>query len=608
MFEKQSVFTLSLALIGTVGGLGAAASTKEAPRLTVERLYEDPALSGPTPRKLEFSPDGSLVTFLKPKEEDFEVLDLWAHDTRTGEEWRLVDSTALVPEGTEISEEEKARRERMRIREKGIVDYDWDSRGRAVLVPLAGDVFFVDVEDDLEIRRITDTETHETDARISPGGRYVSYVRDQDVFAFDLESGEKRALTTGGEGTVSHGVAEFVVQEEFNRYTGYWWSPDDRFLAYFRVDESPVEVIERVDIAADEVAVVPQRYPRTGRPNAVSELFVLDLENDERVPVELGDDPEVYFPRVDWVEASESLVVQRLNRDQTRLDLLAVDPETGESERILRETAETWINVTDGFTPFETSDEFLWLSERDGFRHVYLYRGDGELQRQVTSGPWVVEEIVGVDEDDGLVYFTGTADTPLESHLYVVSFRRDGVERERITPLGGVWSVSMGPDARRYVGTYSDPAQPPRVGLYHADGERIGWIEENRLDSDHPYAPYLPRHVVPELGTTEAADGTTLYYEVLRPPHCTEETPCPAIQKVYGGPHGQTVTRSWTGATDQLFVQEGFVLFRIDNRGSWNRGHAFEAELHGSMGQVEVRDQLVGREHLADLSFVDAER
>jgi dipeptidyl-peptidase-4 len=597
-----------LALLGVGVAAGAATSQQEAPRLTIERLHGDPDLDGGSPRGLAIAPDGSVVTFLKPKEEDSEVLDLWAYDAATGEERLLVDSTVLDPDETELSEEEKARRERMRIRDRGIVSYEWDERGRAVLVPAAGDLFYVEVTGQTKARRITHTEAFETDGRISPAGRYVSYVRDRDVFAFDLETGEERALTTGGEEPISHGMAEFVVQEELGRFTGYWWSWDDRYVAYFLVDESPVDVVERIDVHGDSATVVPQRYPRAGRPNAVSELFVLDLRTGESVRADLGEDRDVYFPRVDWMRRTSTLVVQRLNRDQTRLDLLAVDPVTGASRTLLRETAETWINVTDGFTPFESRDGFLWLSERDGFRHVYLHRGDGTLERQVTAGPWVVSEIAGVDETAGLVYFVASRDTPLESHLYVASYVEPGSEPRRITPLGRVWSVTMPRDARGWVGKSSHPSQPPQVGLYAASGERIRWIEENALDEDHPYTPFLSRHVEPEFGTTEAEDGSTLHYSILRPPHCTAESSCPAIQKVYGGPHGQTVKRSWTGATDQLHVQQGFVVFRIDNRGSWNRGHAFEEHLHRRMGQVEVRDQLVGTRLLKALPFVDLQR
>lgn len=598
-----AILALALSLHGV-----SAAEPEAPPRLTIERIHSDPALDGGAPHQLAISPDGSLVTYLKPKEDDFEVLDLWAYDVEAGEERLLVDARVLDPEVKELSEEEKARRERKRIQSRGIVAYDWDREGRAVLVPAAGDLFYIRLGKEPQVRRITETEAYETDGRISPGGRYVSFVRDREVVAYDLETGTERALTSGAEDPVSHGMAEFVVQEELRRFTGYWWSEDDRYLAYFRVDESPVDVVERFDIHADEVAVVRQRYPRAGRPNATSELFVLDLAAGRRVRADLGAETDVYYPRVHWMKRTNTLVVQRLNRDQTRLDLLAVDPATGASRSLFSEEDEAWINVHDGFTPFETREGFLWLSERDGFRHVYLYGGDGRLEHRVTSGDWVVSEIAGVDEAAGLVYFLGTRDTPLETHLYVASYREPAGDPRRLTSPDSDWSATMPRGAQLFVGKSSSPGQPPQVGLYGTSGERIAWIEENALDADHPYSPYLPRHVLPEFGTTSAENGTTLYTSILRPPHCTAERPCPAVQLVYGGPFGQMVHRAWGGATDQLYVQRGFVVFRIDNRGSWNRGHGFETPLHRRMGQVEVRDQLVGTKLLAGLPYVDAER
>ncbi len=591
-----------------VCSLAAAAGAQDAPRLTIDRLYDDPSLSGESPRSLKFSPDGTLVTFLKGKTDDSNVLDLWAYDAATGAERMLVDSRVLVPDEGELSEEEKARRERMRVSAEGIISYQWDESGAAVLVPLGGDVFYVTVGDDPEARRITETEAFETDPRISPSGRYVSFVRDQDVFAYDLQNGAEIELTTGGEGLISNGVAEFVMQEEYNRFTGYWWSKDDRYLAYTRIDESPVDVIERFDISADDVNVVPQRYPRAGRPNATTRLFVRDLESGSDVEIDLGDDTDVYIPRVQWLGDTHRLIVQRLNRDQTVLDVLAADLETGATAPLFTETAEAWINITGDAKAIDGGDRFLWLSERDGFRHIYLYAADGTLVRQVTSGDWVVKAFEGVDEAAGRVFFTANKDTVLETHLYAAAYESDGAEAERITAAGGSWGVTMPDGASGFIGSYSDPTQPRQVALYDAAGERVRWIEENAVDEDHPYFPYLARHKTPQFGTVDAEDGTALHYSILKPDHCTAESPCPALHLVYGGPHAQTVDRGFTGTTDQFYAQQGFVVFRIDNRGSYNRGHAFEAHLHKAMGQVEVRDQLVGLEHLKSLDYVDGGR
>ena len=292
--------------------LAAKTSTEET--LTIERLYASPSLSGPTPRGVKFSPDGKRVTFRKAREDENNRFDLWQFDVATGEQSLLVDSKILEPEEIELSEEEKALRERKRIAgSKGIVSYDWGTAG-TILVPIGGDLHLITLtEGGPDARQLTDTDAFEYDAKVSPGGRYVSFVRDGAVYAIDLENGEESRLTPEAEPdkAIAYGVAEFVAQEEMSRYTGYWWSPDARYLAYTRVDESTVDIIPRFEIAAEDVTVVNQRYPRAGRPNAIVDLFVRDMETGEVTEVawrrdDWGPATDQYLARVHW--GSDDLV------------------------------------------------------------------------------------------------------------------------------------------------------------------------------------------------------------------------------------------------------------------------------------------------------------
>ncbi|MCG8443426.1 MAG: S9 family peptidase [Caulobacterales bacterium] len=594
--------------------IAPAAGGQEPERLTAERLYADPPLSGGAPRGVSFAPGGERLAFLRGKAEDALRQDLWAYDLATGEERVLVDADALSTGAGALSEEEKARRERLRIRSGGIVEYSWNDRGDAVLAPLDGDLFYVDLAGEEPVaRRLTETAAAETDARIAPGGRYVSFVREGGLYLIDLESGEEKTVAADASEVISYGVAEFVAQEEMYRFTGYWWSADGRRLAYTRVDESPVEVVERFDIGAEGVTVTPQRYPRAGEANAVVELYVLDVETGSRVEVDLGRDADIYLARAHWL--GDRLIVERQNRAQTRLDLLSANPSTGATRRLLSETSETWVNLSRDFTAIEGGEAFLWTSERSGYRHIYLYNARGRGERQLTSGDWPVAAagrdggaIVGVDEGAGLVYFLGFKDGPLEQHLYAVSYREPG-EPRRVTAAGGWWTASMNDAATAFVGSFSHPDQPPQVGLYDVEGTRLRWIEENALDTDHPYAPFLSRHVAPEFGVVEADDGTPLHYTLVRPPHCSAEAPCPAIVDVYGGPGVQTVRRDWWSTPfAQMLAQRGYVVFQLDNRGGSERGKAFEDVLHRRMGDVEVRDQLAGLAFLKGLDIVDADR
>ncbi|MBO6728848.1 MAG: DPP IV N-terminal domain-containing protein [Maricaulis sp.] len=599
-------------------GLGLVATTALAacqpqdvaapePALSIERAYASPSLTGPSPRSLRFSPDGTRVTFLRAKEDDQRVLDLWAMNIDGGEPYMLVDSRVLVEEERELTEAERQLRERARISSSGIVRYQWDSQGDAILVPLDGDVFHVDIESG-DARRVMETPEYETDARISPQGNYVSFIRDQNLFITDLETGRERAITREGGGLISWGMAEFVSQEELSRYTGYWWSPDERYMAVARVDESPVENIERMEIDADGSArVVDQRYPRAGTANANVDLYIFDLESGNFSRVDLADTSDYYLARVNWSRDSQTAYVQVLDRMQRNLDIRAVNPATGASDTWLMESTDIWINLTNDFRALDDGS-VLWTSEDTpgGFRHIQHRAADGSLITQVTSGGWVVGSINTVDQENGLVYFTGWMDSPLDRHLFVVPL--DGsAQPTAITEGEGRWSGSFNAGATTFIGSYSNPSTPPQTGLYSNDGERIRWIEENALVEGHPYFEFAEAHIHPQYGTLEAADGTTLHYQMYLPTDFDPNREYPVVQYLYGGPHAQVVHRGWQGTRAQLFAQRGYIYFTIDNRGSWNRGRDFEGHLQRRMGSVEVEDQLVGLDYLKSLPYVDAE-
>lgn len=578
------------------------------PALSIERAFASPSLTGPSPRALTFSPDGSRVTFLRAKEDDRTVLDLWAMDADGGEPYMLVDSRVLAPEERELTEAERQLRERARISSTGIVRYQWDRQGEAILVPIDGDVFYVDVESG-DATRVMETEAFETDARISPQGNYVSFIRDQNLFITNLETGEERPLTTTGAGTVSWGMAEFVSQEELSRRTGYWWSPDEQYIAIARVDESPVDIIERLEIGTDGSAnVVDQRYPRAGRNNARVELYMLNLETGSRRQVYLAETDENYLARVNWAADSSTAYVQVLNRPQDALTIRAVDAQSSVAEDWYTESTDVWINISDDFRTLEDGSVILTTEDTPGgFRHIRHLAADGSTLTEITSGEWVVNNLNAVDQDNGLVYFTGWLETPLERHLYSVPL--DGsAEPTRITTGEGRWSGTFNSTTTAFIGSYQNPTTPPQTGLYDIEGNHLNWIEENALVDGHPYYEFAEDHIEPQYGTLTAADGTELHYYLYLPADFDPTKTYPAVQYVYGGPHAQVVHRGWQGARAQLFAQRGYVYFAIDNRGAYNRGRDFEAHLDRRMGQAEVEDQLLGLDFLKSLDYVDADR
>ncbi len=594
---------LSTVLVGGMTMPVAAQSQQQAPKLTLERIYGNPALSGPAPRALRLSPDGKWLTSLRNRSDEKERYDLWAVDTATGAAKMLVDS-AKLGSGAVLSEAEKMQRERARIADyKGIVTYEWSPDGRSILVPIDGDLYLAGL--DGSARRLTETATSELDGTVSPKGGFVSFVRDQNLFAYDLAAGKERQLTTDGGATLSWGVAEFVAQEEIDRSRGHWWSPDDQYLAVARVDESAVEVVTRAAIGADGTKVYDQRYPKAGTPNAKVDLYVMRADGSEAFKLDLDDDSDYYLARVNWAPDGKSLYIQWQNRAQTKLYLLKADIATRKIVPVIEEDAKTWVNLHDDFRALRDGS-LIWSSERDGYKHLYRWE-KGNLT-QLTKGPWVVQKLVGVDQAKRRLYYVANPDTPIEWQLYALDYGKPGAKPVKLTEAGYDNDAVMDRGASRVIVTRSSQAQPPQTYLADTAGKRLQWIEQNAVTRDHPYAPYMANHAVPTYGTLKAEDGTTLHYE-LRTPKLEPGKRYPVILQVYGGPGGgRQVTNVWEGGLPQYWVQKGWIVFSIDNRGSPGRGKAFEDHIYHHMGKVEVADQLKGVDWLKAQGFVDPKR
>ena len=571
--------------------------------LTFERVFASPSLDGPTPRQAKLSPDGRYLTVLRNREDDLARYDLWAFDREAGE-WSMLVDSEKIGSGRELSEDEKMQRERARVGNlSGIITYEWTFDGKAILVPLDGDLYLASL--DGTVTQLTDTEESELNPTLSPEGTYLSFVRDRQLWVGEV-SGDAAPVTPQERETVRWGEAEFVAQEEMGRSTGYWWSPDESRVAVERFDESGVGIVTRAAIGATGTKVFDQRYPVAGSANALVELFVMDPDGSNRVQVDLGEDSDIYVARVDWAPDSSTLFVQRQNREQTVLELLTVDPRTGASTVVLTEEAaaeDYWINLSDNYHALDDRT-LIWWSESDGYGHLYRRTREGPVQ--LTKGDWVVTKLVGVDENAGRLFFTGTKDDVLEQHVYSLDYRNRG-EPTRLTELGYTHSASMDAKGQTLLISRSSDDTPPQSYIADAAGKRLAWIEENALDAHHPYAPFLASHRPTQYGTIPAEDGTPLYWEMVTP-ELEAGKRYPVYFYHYGGPGPQIVNRGWNGALRQAIVDKGYIWFALDNRGSANRGVAFEQPIYRAMGGVEVRDQKAGAHYLKTLDFVDPDK
>ncbi len=595
-------------------------SNASAEQLSIERIYSSPSLNGQTPKSLKFSPDGSRVTYLQGKSDNLNSYDLWEYNLKSKKNKLLVDSQDLFS-GTEIlSNEEKARRERQRIYGFGIMEYKFSSDGSALLFPLNGDIYYYHLANKTA-KRLTETSDFETDIKFSPKGNYVSFIREQNVFVLNIESGQEKQLTKdGGSHNIKNGMSEFVAQEEMGRMTGYWWSPDEKHIAFLRVDDTPVKTVIRNEIYAEKIELIEQRYPATGTNNVIVQLAVMDIKGKKTRFIELddaqgtlskGNKHDFYLPRVKWLPDSKNLSYQWQSRDQKTLRLKSYNLKKRKQKTLLTENSTHWINLHKDLYFLKDNKSFIWASERDGFKHLYHFTNKGKLINQLTKGEWVVDSIKHIDEDKGLIYFTGRADTPLERHLYRVPLSGKSPEHvARLSKRNGFHTINFSEDSKSYIDNFSNINTPKQVSLHNADGEQITWLAENKINNEHPITPYYDDLIQPKFGSlTSDDDKTTLYYKLYKPKDMVPGKKYPVIVNVYGGPHAQRVRNIWQGADfTQYMLQQGYIVFQLDNRGSNYRGTEFEFPIYEQLGKVEVADQISGVKYLHSLPFVDRER
>ncbi len=596
---KKIIFTAFIAAIIIAPNASFAENAK--PILTIERVFSDPPISGPIAGASKLSPDGRLLTFLKPKQDNAMVQDLWAMKIESGETFVLMDADKLSNSDKELSQEEIARRERMRVSVRGVVDYSWDENGNFIIVPLDGDIYSIDAKT-YEIKRLTETTSDEIDAKLSSNGKKLGFVRDGQLWVKDIASSLESEISPKAEGDISYAAAEFIAQEELDRYEGYWFSPDGNSVAFQKTDETRVETVERMEISASGAKLVKQKYPYAGKPNAIVELWVKS-DGGNAVKMDLGANDDFYLARVNWGKDNSTLYVQRLSRDQKALDLISFDSKTGIGKVILSEKSDTWVELHDDFKILKNGD-FLWSSERDGNNHLYLYDKNGKLLRQVTKGDWVVKKINAVNEINDLVYFEASTETPIENNLFVTKIHKPS-PNVQITPTGGWWAINMAKSGASYIGNYSDPKTPPFTALYDNKGARLRFIEENPLNEKHPYFAFKDAYSQPEFGTIKSSDGQDLQYYMLKPKDFDPSKKYPVLFNIYGGPARAMVHREWIGPNLRLLQEKGFIVFTLDNRGTPKRSVKFTRAIYRQFGGADIDDQILGAKFVQSLPYVD---
>lgn len=586
----------------------AATAWAQAPakkQYTVEAMFA-PAVTSSAPAALQWSPDGRKLAYLRAATAD-EQESLEYFDPATGRSASLIGSDSLatlVPSKSKLKDD-RQRENRARY---GVADYQWSPDSQSLLFDALGQLWLYDLTTK-QGRQMTRAAAASRDPKFSPDGRYLSYVRDHNLFVRPVREGAELALTASSNAEVFNGEVDWLYAEELDVRSNYFWSPDSRQILYLETNEARVPHYPIVDWMSTHPEIDPERYPKAGDANPVVRLMLVDLEGKPQ-SVELPLAADDYIPRFGWARPNLAWAVV-LNRRQTREQLYLIDTRTGRARCVLSEEDKNYLELHDamgrgaheGLRFLDRASQFLWLSWRDGFTHVYLYEfnptvpleSDARLVRQLEHGSYEVANVLGVDEAKGAVYLEANQGDDRQEHLFAAPLA--GGKLVQLTKQRGVHKVELSDDARYFVDTYSSLTWVPHMQICAVGG---GCHEVWRSAARDGYDTLTPQFV-----DFSAEDGTVLRGVLLLPPNgvATERNGrVPLILNPYGGPHGQVVrdAASTIGVFDQIVAHRGFAVLKVDNRGMWNRGRAFAMPTFHRLGEIELRDQLTALDQVLE--------
>jgi dipeptidyl-peptidase-4 len=446
---------------------------------------------------------------------------------------------------------------------------------------------------------------------LSPDGSMLGVERAGDMYVEDLAGHTERRLTSDASELVYNGHFDWVYEEEFGLAQAWNWSPDSRHIAFWQINESKEPVIQLSDYSGSHPDWDQIRIPQPGDSNPRARVGLVDVRSGKRVWLDPGEPGEFYIPRIYWTSRADTLAMITLDRPQQVMKLWFFDVTTGGKRLVMTETSKTWIDVYDFYAGIQDmmsfpagSHEFFWISDRDGWQHVYRYDYSGKLINQVTHGAWSVTRIEGLDAESGTMYYSSTEASPLQRQLYAIRF--DGTGARRLTTTEGTHAINMSPNAQYYLDSWSSVTTPRQVELWSTAGKKLTTLEQNASVTDwvasHAYSPTTLMHFT-------TSDQVALDISLVKPVPFDPARKYPVIFAVYGGPGSQGVYDQFNSSTQQQWLaQQGYIVVNVNNRGTNNYGSAFMKVVYKHLGEYESRDFAETARYLATLPYVDPKR
>lgn len=442
----------------------------------------------------------------------------------------------------------------------------------------------------------------------SPDSRYLAYVRNNNLYVYDTESGRETPVTSDGiRNEIINGATDWVYEEEFGFTRAFFWSPDSRRIAYYRFDETEVKEYTMQVWGSLYPENYTFKYPKAGEKNAAVEIWVYDLEDGREKALDLKRHDEQYIPRVQWTRNSDLLSVQIMNRLQNHLELLHVRVSDGSTATVYEEKSDTYVEVVDDLVYLSDSEHFVISSEKDGYRHLYKASMDGKSVVPITKGAYEVLELAGVDEKKGRIYYLSNEASVLGRHLYSIRF--DGGDKNQITHGAGCHDIHISPDKRFFLDYYSEAGVPYRISLNALPEGRLlrTMVDNASLERTMKNNEF----VKPLFFTFMTEDSVSLNAWMIKPQNFDSTRKYPVLVSIYGGPGHQTVLNQWGGNNYlwyQMLAGMGYIVVGVDNRGTGGRGADFKKQTYGRLGKLEAEDMIQTAKYLGSLSYVDKSR
>jgi dipeptidyl-peptidase-4 len=435
--------------------------------------------------------------------------------------------------------------------------------------------------------------------------RATAYVEDYQLFVVDAD-GKKHQLSTDGSREIVYGQS--VHRNEFGINKGTFWSPKGNRLAFYRMDQSMVTDYPQVDIFPRSASYEPDKYPMAGMTSHKVTVGVYDMKADKTIYLQAGDPTDRYFTNIAWSPDEQTIYMFELNRGQNDCRLVSYDAETGAKiAELYREKSDKYVEPLHPiqFLPWDDT-KFVMQSQKDGYNHLYLFDVNGKELKQITSGNWVVLNVVGFNTKQKSIIIEANKYHPLHRQVYSVNVNNG--KMMQLTVADGVHRSTLSASGQYFIDRHSSPTQPRNIDVVNV--AHPSPLTSHLLSAEDPWKDY--EQPIFECGSIKAADGQTdLYYRMVKPNHFDANKKYPTVVYVYGGPHAHNVEASWhwySRTWETYMAQKGYIVFILDNRGSENRGRDFEQATFHQLGQIEMQDQMKGVEYLRTLPYVDMNR